>query len=72
MTNISYDYDKDGSFEKATQQMCKCGHKLYMHGFTANYNDYTKTHFLRVSQCTSCGYDYDKDEFECKEFRTKQ
>ena len=66
MTNVYYDYDDPDDFKKTTEKMCKCGHKLYMHGFTDNifrssFDDVSPSYFFRVSQCTVC---------DCKEFKS--
>lgn len=58
MTNVYFDYEK--GIKDVKEKMCVCGHKLFMHAFVDAYNDFTDTHYLRVSICTSCS---------CKEFK---
>ena len=39
--------------------LCNCGHELYRHAFTSDYQ-----HHLYTSQCTVCGWTEDKDKKE--------
>lgn len=56
------DYDYDG-IEKMMNRICECGHKLYQHGFTDNYDYSTQGHYFRVSQCVMCN---------CRQFKEKK
>ena len=69
MTRINYDYDADDSDKNSMKSvqytMCKCGHKLMMHGNTMQYDYDTGENYLRVSQCIY------SDKCGCKRFERK-
>ena len=62
---ISTDVDKWR--EEMYHQKCVCGHELYIHAFTMGKHDENSVE-LRVSQCTFCDYDYEKEKFPCEGF----
>ena len=76
--NFIDDIAKDVSFDNAEEQaeihelMCKCGHKFYMHAFVLAYDYNLQHNYYRTSQCTSCGYDYETERFDCEKFEEKR
>lgn len=66
-TNVFYNAETD-DYDKLLHRMCKCGHELYMHGFTDHMSSLGYPHaVLWVSQCVMCGHEGEK--FICEEFR---
>ena len=57
---IYYDYDKD-DWDEVMGRVCKCGHKLYMHGFTMGKDFFTEKDCINASICT-------KWKCDCKGF----
>ena len=66
---MSNEYYDEEDMNETFHLLCECGHELYRHAHTMQYNYTTGQQYFRVSQCTGPDEIGNKNFCECREFR---